>query len=440
MKELLVVFARYPEPGACKTRLIPALGDVGAAQLHEQMTRRTLSWARELRDKSDVEVQVRFFGASANAMRDKFGEDLCYLPQCDGHLGAKLEEATQWGQQRNYRSLAIVGTDCPQINEAYVRSALDTLETHELGIAPATDGGYALIALGRDALGKSELVRALFREKNWGEANVLKDTLADIAPINLRVALLNALSDVDEPEDLQFWEQRDEVAARPEVAVVIPTHGEEPRLRDVLESAHAETTAEVVVVAAGHRQDVVKICAETLTPMRSADANRAVQLNLGAAATSAHRLLFLHGDTVLSPDCLNEIDEILTQEGVVAGAFQLEIESSRRAARWVEWGVRQRSQRFQMPYGDQGIFLNRDTFEQLNGFREQPIMEDYDLVRRLRRMGRIAISSLSVKTSPRRWHQVGFVRTTIVNQLMILGYHVGVSPQRLARLYRGRSA
>jgi len=96
-----------------------------------------------------------------------------------------------------------------------------------------------------------------------------------------------------------------------------------------------------------------------------------------------------------------------------------------------------RSRVLQMPYGDQGIFVHKQTFHELGGFAMLPIMEDFEFVRRLRRRGRIRIVSLPVTTSGRRWQELGPWRTTWINQKVILGYYLGVSPERLAVWYGG---
>ncbi|MCI0538140.1 MAG: hypothetical protein L0Z50_23280 [Verrucomicrobiales bacterium] len=107
--------------------------------------------------------------------------------------------------------------------------------------------------------------------------------------------------------------------------------------------------------------------------------------------------------------------------------------------RMVECTTNWRARRCQLPYGDQGLFLRRETFNRLGGFLEMPIMEDYEFVRRLRRLGRIVIAPTPAITSSRRWQRLGWVRTTLINRAIILAYHLGASPSRLATWYRGRS-
>jgi hypothetical protein len=91
-----------------------------------------------------------------------------------------------------------------------------------------------------------------------------------------------------------------------------------------------------------------------------------------------------------------------------------------------------------MPYGDQAIFLTAETFRQVGGFVEMPIMEDFELIRRLQRRGRIEILAAPVITSSRRWLQRGVWQTTLINQAIVLGYSIGISPARLAKWYHRR--
>jgi rSAM/selenodomain-associated transferase 2 len=157
---------------------------------------------------------------------------------------------------------------------------------------------------------------------------------------------------------------------------------------------------------------------------------------MGADHAAGDTLLFLHADTQLPPDFQNEVERVLSQPRVVAGAFPLSIASAGWGLKLVMWGTQQRSRWLQLPYGDQALFLRRSTFDATGGFPLLPIMEDFVWVRRLQRLGRIALANSPVLTSDRRWKRLGLVRTTIVNQLMILGYGAGVSPHRLARWYR----
>jgi GT2 family glycosyltransferase len=121
---------------------------------------------------------------------------------------------------------------------------------------------------------------------------------------------------------------------------------------------------------------------------------------------------------------------------MVAGAFRFRVDQDFAGRSLLEWGTNFRSRWLRLPYGDQVIFLRRSLFEELGGFAEISIMEDYELVLRLRRLGRIAAVPLSATTSGRRWRRLGIFKTTLINALMVAGYHAGISNLRLAKCYR----
>ena len=122
---------------------------------------------------------------------------------------------------------------------------------------------------------------------------------------------------------------------------------------------------------------------------------------------------------------------------MAGGAFEFAIAGEFAGRRLIERGANWRARHRQLPYGDQGLFLRRDTFFELGGFPALPIMEDYAFVRRLARRGEIVLAPAVAVTSGRRWRKRGALRTTLLNQLIVLGYHAGVAPARLARWYRG---
>jgi rSAM/selenodomain-associated transferase 2 len=147
-------------------------------------------------------------------------------------------------------------------------------------------------------------------------------------------------------------------------------------------------------------------------------------------------LLFLHADTQLPPNFEPLVRQTLAQPGVVAGAFDLSIDGPGWGLRWVEWGVKWRSRWLHLPYGDQALFLTADRFHRMGEFAKLPIMEDFDLVQRLNRQGRLAMVPVPVLTSSRRWQRLGVWRTTLANQVMVVGYCLGLDVQHLAHWYR----
>jgi hypothetical protein len=155
-------------------------------------------------------------------------------------------------------------------------------------------------------------------------------------------------------------------------------------------------------------------------------------------ATSCFSSIATHCDTKLAPGFVEQVGAALNQPEISAGAFQLSIDGKGFGLRVIEWLVNFRSKILQMPYGDQGIFVTTDMFFSVGTFPRQPIMEDFELMRRLRGRGKIKILPLHATTSARRWKKLGIMRTTVINQAIILGYLLGINPEKLAGWYRGR--
>lgn len=220
------------------------------------------------------------------------------------------------------------------------------------------------------------------------------------------------------------------------ISVIIPVLNEAHNLPDTLARISRSPTLEVIVVDAGSQDHSVEIAKQAGALVLHTLPGRAAQMNAGAEIATGEILLFLHADTQLPPQFEVAVARTLAQPAVVAGAFDLCIRGTHPGLRWVEWGVYWRSRVCQLPYGDQAIFLTAQTFHQLSGFPDLPILEDFVLVRRLQRLGKVAIAPGAVVTSSRRWQRLGTLQTTLINQLVLLGYGLGVPPQRLARWYR----
>ena len=434
IRQRVLVFTRHPEPGTTKTRLIPALGVEGAAELQRQMTLHTLATVRRWQVHAGNDVEVRFAGADASAMASTFGEDLSYVDQGEGPLGQRLHRAFCDAFEAPIDAAIAIGADCPSLDNTVLEEGFAALRSHEVVIGPATDGGYYLIGLRRPAA-------ELFEKIDWGTGRVLAQTRAVGERLGLPIAWLEQRSDIDKPEDLPVWQSVLESSGGsaeppPWLSVVIPALDEADRLPEAIRSAARAPLVETIVVDGGSRDSTAEVARELGARLVVSPPGRAVQMNNGAAAARGEVLLFLHADTRLPFDYLQQIESLLSMPGVVAGAFRLALDDSRFSLRSIESAANWRSVYRQLPYGDQALFLTRQRFEESDGFRDLPVMEDYDLVRRLRKRGRIAIATSPVITSARRWLARGIWRTTLMHQRMILGWHLGISPQRLAR-WRG---
>jgi rSAM/selenodomain-associated transferase 1 len=199
----LIIFSRYPEPGQTKTRLIPALGARGAAQLHQQMAELMIQTARSLSLTVSLDIQVWFTGGTLAQMQTWLGSHLTYFTQQGATLGDRLQAALAqvFGDQEKTTtglcpSVVIIGTDCPHITPEILQTAFACLQaSRDVVLGPAADGGYYLIGL-------KQFIPELFCGISWSSDRVLQQTLTIAQDLQLTVAQLPILTDIDRPEDL----------------------------------------------------------------------------------------------------------------------------------------------------------------------------------------------------------------------------------------------
>lgn len=196
-EKTLIIFTRFPEPGKAKTRLIPALGSEGAAELQHKMTKNIVSVALKCKENQNISLQIYYQGGSQSAMKNWLG-DLTYILQAEGGLGAKLIKAAKNAFNTGSSKVVLIGADCPGLSDTILTQAFSCLDKADLVLGPATDGGYYLIGMTHPYL-------FLFDNISWGSNAVLKQTLSLAQQQKLTVALLEKLHDIDRPEDIKHF-------------------------------------------------------------------------------------------------------------------------------------------------------------------------------------------------------------------------------------------
>jgi rSAM/selenodomain-associated transferase 2 len=225
-------------------------------------------------------------------------------------------------------------------------------------------------------------------------------------------------------------------AIPPFLSVIIPTLNEAAHIDGVLKDLSHGDATEIIVADGGSRDTTVERAAAHNVRICQGVAGRARQMNQGAALARGTILFFLHADSRLPAGFDRVIRRTLDAAHVAAGAFSLGIDADDGKMRMVAYWANLRSRYLGMPYGDQGLFLKAVRFHHCGGFPELPIMEDFAMMQRLRKTGRIVTVPERLYTSPRRWRRLGVLRTTFTNQAIIAGYLLGVPADRLSRWYR----
>ncbi len=437
-ENIICILARFPRLGEAKTRLTPPLSAEEALDLHDRLTRQAVRSVRALAVTGEARAEIRTDAAFQRAANEWIRErDIGYRYQGSGDLGARIALAFHDAFRRGAKRAIVIGSDCPRLSAPVLRDALGRLSAIDVVLGPAEDGGYYLIGLTRDAMKRG--AAALFSDMPWSTDAVLSRTLERAEDAGLETALLVPLPDVDRPEDLQDAElalARSRVAPNACVSVVIPALDDAALVPEAIASARIAGAAEIIVVDGGSRDDTREVAAAAGARVVESPPGRARQMNTGAALAEGEVLLFLHADTTLPAGACEFAVDAFAQPRVVAGGFSFAVPRSARHSRLISGVGRARGRLGGSPWGDQGLFVSRDTFVELGGFPDQPTMEDFEFGRRLKRFGRVVTLRERAITSARAWAEHGLLRPTLTNLAVIAAYRCGVSAERLGRWRR----
>ncbi len=223
-------------------------------------------------------------------------------------------------------------------------------------------------------------------------------------------------------------------------SIVVPVFHEQEGINDLINALNrldSDGNVEIIIVEGTREKDTLEAIRSNSVIKISSEQGRAKQMNAGASIARGEVLIFLHADTELPLQALTSIGSLIEKTEYVGGAFDLAIKSEKRIFKVIGTIASIRSRLNRVPFGDQAIFIRREYFNRIGGYKEIPIMEDVELLRRIRKSGdRIWIFRDRVKTSPRRWEKEGVIYCTLRNWVLQTLFLLGVSPEILAKYYK----
>ena len=227
------------------------------------------------------------------------------------------------------------------------------------------------------------------------------------------------------------------------ISIIVPVLNEQGQINsfiDKIKDQDFDDYFEIIIVDGDSQGGTINTIRDNSVLCITSPEGRGRQMNAGAAAASGEILIFLHADTTLPDGALDKISLALQDMDYVGGAFDLKIDSDRLFLKYISARASLRSRWNRIPYGDQAIFIRKKYFDQIGGYKEIPLMEDVDLMRRIKKDGKkIFILPDKVITSARRWESDGVLYTTMRNQILVRLFYLGISPHRLAKYYWRRS-
>lgn len=220
------------------------------------------------------------------------------------------------------------------------------------------------------------------------------------------------------------------------VSIIIPTFNEESIIETLLQQlqAYRQQGHEVIVVDGGSVDNTVSISNSLSDKVISSSSGRALQMNNGATQAENNVLWFIHADTILPDNAIDNIQRALTKSDW--GRFNVKLSGSNILFRVIEAMMNIRSCLTGVATGDQAIFVNREIFDSVNGYSDLPLMEDVDLSKKLKKLSRPNCLKEVLTTSSRRWEDKGIFSTVLLMWKLRFLYWLGVSADKLVEQYK----
>ncbi len=402
-----VIFTREPVPGETKTRLMPYYTAEQCAELHKCILR---DIAEEMRGRC-FDIVVAYTGGTPQFLRNTFGKSVRYIEQRGDGLGERMENAIHDVLDMGYEKVVLTGSDIPELEADTIETSFAMLSVSDVVIGPTSDGGYYLIGL-------KEPHHEVFDVKTYGVSTVFEQTVDSIRKTGLKIEIVDEYNDIDTKEDIAQLRRRIAengwtvctdtahfINETLKISVIIPTYNEEKTVISMMEQLAAYASGnrgvEIIFADGGSTDSTISLLGNKFRVITGSK-GRGIQLNEGALNSSGDVLFFLHCDSVLPSDFIEEIKRCMMHHAV--GCFGIRFSSRNLFMLTNRIISNHRAAIRGIPFGDQGVFIDRTLFFELGMFPEIPLMEDYEFSLKLKRYGiRPGMTRKRILTSARRY-------------------------------------
>ena len=224
----------------------------------------------------------------------------------------------------------------------------------------------------------------------------------------------------------------------PAISVIIPVLNEETTIENTLQHVKVlDGDKEIIVVDGGSEDKTCQLANNVADRVVTTSSGRGHQMNIGSALDEGEVLFFLHSDSWLEAEALEAIERVMRDSEVIGGCLSLQIDDDSLPLRFISWSSNLRAKYLKIMFGDQGIFVRRSVFEEVGGYPEIELMEDWEFSQQLaKQKGKLKVLPQKIYTSARRWEQDGVWSTIWLMHKIKLLYMLGVEPKKLREIYR----
>ena len=461
-KKVVILFTRIPKEGKTKTRLTPFLSDEESVNLHYCFMGDEIEEICKVADKVEIcyfedlktnDEEIEDFRSFLNETIDI---DFLTYEQHGDDIFEKMKNAFRESFQRNPDSkILLVGCDLPTLTSNLLVDAFNKIKEGCVYISPSFDGGYYSIGL-------SDFIKSPFDISSSNSIEVFDKTMASILDDEKIVQVGPKIQDIDDKNDLfalwrnranldpnsltrAFLENFDEdrfincIDLDLKVSVIVPIYNEISTIEKFYEGLKPYfSQAEIIFVDGGSNDGTQQFLQKRVKGEQKlivSAKGRAGQMNAGARAATGDAYLFLHADSKPPKNMIGEVRRVLMKANW--GCFGVKFSDKDPLMKICQIISNNRILDRRVVFGDQGIFIRKELFEEVGGFPDIPIMEDYQLSLTLKDKGeRIGIAKGLIETSSRRYYEGGKLKVMWKMNRLRKAYRDGIDPEIIAEAYK----